>query len=186
MKKILPALAILVFLFFSAGAKAQLFKDMLNKKKQEAKEKAANMIDQKTSEGIDAAINAPEKIIKKKIEAKKNKKEQSASQAGQNMDDNLSSPASSNEFTKGKPNDKGEFIIKTNIKCSAGKKSIENLLRDTEGVNSVSIDAGTGKLFLSAGGNNTIYNSIIETIRANGFAAGGQKLKNCVQSLKGR
>ena len=186
MKKILPALATLVFLFFSAGAEAQLLKDMLNKKKQEAKEKAANKIDQKTSEGIDAAVNAPEKIIKKKIEAKKNKKEQSASQAGQNMDDNSGSPASLNEFTNGKPNDKGEFIIKTNIKCSAGKKSIENLLRDTEGVNSVSIDAGTGKLFLSAGGNNTIYNSVIETIRANGFAAGGQKLKNCVQSLKGR
>lgn len=178
MKKILPALATLVFLFFSAGAEAQLLKDMLNKKKQEAKEKAANKIDQKTSEGIDAAVNAPEKIIKKKIEAKKNKKEQSASQAGQNMDDNSGSPASSNEFTNGKPNDKGEFIIKTNIKCSAGKKSIENLLRDTEGVNSVSIDVGTGKLYLSAGGDNTIYNSVIDTIRANGFEADGQKPKN--------
>ena len=90
------------------------------------------------------------------------------------MDGNTAT-ASSNEVTNGKANANGEFIIKTNIKCVAGKTQLENLLREMDGVNSASIDAATGKLYLSANGNTAVYNTTVEIIRANGFEADGKK-----------
>jgi len=47
---------------------------------------------------------------------------------------------------------------------------IENLLRDTEGVNSASIDSSSGKLIsLLPGGNKEVYEAVIELVRKNGF-----------------
>ncbi len=173
MKKILVALSLCIFLLLSVDTNAQTLKELIEKKKQEAKDKANAKIDQKTSQGIDEAVNSPENMIKKKKE--KNKAKKAAAQTIPDMDGNTASTSSSNEVTNGKPNDNGEFIIKTNIKCAAGKTQLENLLRETDGVNSATIDAATGKLYLSASGNTTVYNTTVETIRANGFEADGKK-----------
>ncbi len=70
MKKILISLSLCIFLLLSADTNAQTFKDLINKKKQEAIDKANAKIDQKASQGIDEALNKPEESIKNKKEKK--------------------------------------------------------------------------------------------------------------------
>ncbi|GAB2831525.1 hypothetical protein GCM10027043_37200 [Ferruginibacter profundus] len=135
----------------------------IKQKKEEAKQKVNTKIDQKTSEGIDKAVNAPETAVKKKAEKKKNKKNSATTQADTEVTKNEMAVSTD------------EFIIATNITCAAGKLQIENLLRDTEGVNSASIDSDSGKLYLSAGGNKEVYEAAIALIRKNGFSADGKK-----------
>lgn len=184
MKKVLVASLLLFFLLFCENADAQKLKDWVNTKKLEAKAKADVKINQKTSEGIDKVVNAPENLIKKKKEKKKLKKEEEDKEANRDTESNAASSsetissASSNELTGSKPNENGEYILKTNIKCAAGKTHIEALLRELDGVNSITINAVSGKLYLSAGSNNTVYNIAIETINANGFEADGKKPAN--------
>ena len=146
----------------NAYATAQLG-GWIKQKKEEAKQKVNTKIDQKTSEGIDKAVNAPETAVKKKAEKKKNKKGSAATQT--NTEEAKNETVVSTD----------ELIIATNITCAAGKLQIENLLRDTDGVNSASIDSSSGKLYLSAGGNKEVYEAVIELIRKNGFSADGKK-----------
>ena len=151
-------------LFFSVtnNAEAQV-KEWLKAKKEETKQKANAKIDQKASEGIDKAVNAPETAVKKKAEKKKNKKTAAVEQ--QNTE----------QVQSETPVNTDEFIITTNITCPVGKSQMEALLRDTDGVNSASIDSGSGKLYLSAGGNKEVYEAVVELIRKNGFTADGKK-----------
>ncbi len=141
-------------------ANAQLG-NWIKQKKEEAKQKASTKIDQKTSEGIDKAVNAPETAIKKKQEKKKNKKDAAAANAD----------TEKNEIQV----NTDEFVIATNITCANGKSAMENLLRDTDGVNSASIDISNGKVYLSAGGNKEVYEAVVGIIRKNGFTADGKK-----------
>ena len=172
------------------NADAQKVKDWIEARKLEAKAKADAKIDQKASEGIDKVLNTPEKILANKKENKKTRKDDKSSATKRDTEGNsttsnetTSPPASdesanlptSNEATGDTPTDGGEFIIKTNIKCAAGKTHIETLLRETDDVNSVTINAATGKLYLSAGSNSKVYNTAIEIINANGFEADGKK-----------
>jgi E3 ubiquitin-protein ligase DOA10 len=186
--KCLFFIAIAMCSFYAADA--QKVKDWIEARKLEAKAKADAKINQKASEGMDEILNTPEKILTKKKDKKKTRKEDTAPKTNRDTESNSTSASettsssssnettnspSSNETTGDTPNDSGEFIIKTNIKCAAGKTHIETLLRETDGVNSVTINAATGKLYLSAGSNSTIYNTAIETINANGFEADGKK-----------
>ncbi len=70
MKKILVASMLFFSLLLSAGADAQKLKDWADAKKKEAKEKADAKINQKSSAGIDSAVNAPESVLRKKKEKK--------------------------------------------------------------------------------------------------------------------
>ena len=171
-------------------ADAQKIKDWIEAKKLEAKAKADAKINQTTSDGMDKVLNTPEKILANKRDRKKPKKEDTAPKTNRGNEGNSASSnetntspsssetttsSSSNETTGDTPNESGEFIIKTNIKCAAGKTHIETLLRETDDVNSVTINAATGKLYLSAGSNTKVYNTAIEIINANGFEADGKK-----------
>ncbi|MGF2413290.1 hypothetical protein [Ferruginibacter sp.] len=162
MKAIQFLLAGILFLTTANKADAQV-KDWLKQKKEEAKQKANAKIDQKASEGIDKAVNAPETAVKKKAKKKKNKKATATEQEN------------TEQAQSETPPNTGEFIIATNIVCAAGKSQMEALLRDTDGVNSASIDSGSGKIYLSAGGNKEVYEAVIEIIRKNGFTADGKK-----------
>jgi hypothetical protein len=161
MKVIQFLLTGILFLTAANNTEAQV-KDWLKQKKEEAKQKANAKIDQKASEGIDKAVNAPETAVKKKAEKKKNKKTAAEQQNTEQVQSET-------------PVNTDEFIITTNITCPVGKSQMEALLRETDGVNSASIDSGSGKLYLSAGGNKEVYEAVVELIRKNGFTADGKK-----------
>lgn len=168
-------LFIIACCFFLQQANAQFGKDLLNKAKESAKRKAEQKVDQKIDATVGAGVDKADSVLtgKKKKKDKKNTK----NTADQSEIDTNNNPVGSNEPTGGKINENGELIIKTNIKCAAGKTQIENLLRDTDGVNSVSIDTDSGKLYLSSADSN-IYNIVTELIRKNGFEADGKKSTN--------
>jgi len=67
-----------------------------------------------------------------------------------------------------------EVIIKTNIRCEKGKKKIETMLRNTDGVISAMIDNDNGNLYLSQE-NSDVRNKVIEIVRQNGFEADTKK-----------
>jgi copper chaperone CopZ len=72
----------------------------------------------------------------------------------------------------------GATVIKTNIKCAAGKTKVINALKEMEGVTDVKIDITTGKLTIQYSSDGTPYTSILSTINENGFDANGQKSTN--------
>ena len=163
--KILKAVSLLlIFVIVSNTTNAQL-KDWFNKKKLEAKEKVNSKLDQKSSEGIDKVIDAPETAIKKKKSKKGATTVEENSQA--TTTDNVT------ESNENLPLPK-ETIITTNILCDKGKKNIEALLRDTDGINSVSIDASNGKVYLSVS-KPELASAVEDIIRQNGFEANGKK-----------
>jgi len=153
---------------------AQFGKKVLNK----AKETAERKTEQKTDDAINKGVDKVEEAVTGK---KKTKETGATGNEGANSG---STGSSSNDVTAGAANADGEFIIKTNITCATGKTKMETLLRDADGVNSVSIDSGTGKLYLAAAGNNEIYNNAIELIRANGFTADGKKPTKQIPTCK--
>ncbi len=72
----------------------------------------------------------------------------------------------------------GATVIKTNIKCAAGKTKIIAALKELEGVTDVRIDMATGKLTINYSSDGTPYTTILSTINENGFDANGQKTTN--------
>ena len=72
----------------------------------------------------------------------------------------------------------GATVIKTNIKCAAGKTKVINALKEMEGVSDVKIDIATGKLTIQYSSDGTPYTTILSTINENGFDANGQKTGN--------
>ncbi len=167
--KYLKTLYILLLLVtITSSANAQI-KDWLSRKKEEAKQKVNNKIDQKTNEGLDKVIDAPEKAAKKK------KGQKGGAQTTDKVTENST-------VEDAKP--VGEIIINTNIKCAAGKATIEDLIRDTPGVSSVSIDIKSGKLFLGLTGDATNTEEIETIIRKNGFEANGKKKLDGINSCK--
>ncbi len=65
--------------------------------------------------------------------------------------------------------DPTEPIIKTNIKCEAGKIKIIKALKELDGVFKVKIDIKTGLLKLNYISDGTSFNEIIDVILDNGF-----------------
>ena len=165
--KYLKTLYILLLLVtITSSANAQI-KDWLNRKKEEAKQKVNNKIDQKTNEGLDKVIDAPEKAAKKK------KGQKGVAQTTDKVTENST-------VEDAKP--VGEIIINTNIKCAVGKATIEDLIRDTPGVTNVSIDIKTGKLYIGINGDATNKEEIEAIIRKNGFEANGKKKLDGINS----
>ncbi len=73
------------------------------------------------------------------------------------------------EVTAGSNDDGARPVIKTNIKCEAGKIKITNALKKMDGVFDVKIDVKTGILKLHYSSDGTPLNDIIEVILNNGF-----------------
>ncbi len=69
----------------------------------------------------------------------------------------------------------GATVIKTNIKCAAGKTKVINALKEMEGVFDVKIDIATGNLTIKYSSDGTSYTTVLSTINENGFDANGQK-----------
>lgn len=69
----------------------------------------------------------------------------------------------------------GATVIKTNIKCTAGKTKVVNALKEMEGVFDVKVDIATGKLTIKYSSDGTPYMTILSTINENGFDANGQQ-----------
>lgn len=72
----------------------------------------------------------------------------------------------------------GATVIKTNIKCAAGKTKVINALKGMDGVEDVKVDIATGKLTIRYSTDGTPYTTILSTINENGFDANGQKSAN--------
>lgn len=71
--------------------------------------------------------------------------------------------------------DDGATIIRTNIKCAAGKTKVMNALKALDGVTDVKIDITTGKLTIVYSTDGTPYTGILSAINEQGFEADGQK-----------
>ena len=72
-----------------------------------------------------------------------------------------------------KADQKTDEVI-NNIRCETGKKKIETMLRNADGVISAMIDNDNGNLYLSQE-NSDVRNKVIEIIRQNGFEADTKK-----------
>jgi len=156
-------------IFFAAETNAQFGKRLKDKAKEAAERKANQKADEAINKGADKIDSV---ITGKKRESRtdKSNKETSPSEttAGGSADSNSeSADATANSSYK-------EVIIKTNIRCETGKKKLEDILRDTDGVSSVMIDIDTGKLYLSSE-NPAVPANTIDIIRQQGFEADGKK-----------
>ena len=76
-----------------------------------------------------------------------------------------------NEIT----NDASHPVIKTSIRCEAGKVKVTKALKELDGVFEVKIDIKTGILKLHFSSDGTPFEDIIETILNAGFDADGKK-----------
>ena len=167
---------LLTLLFFSAELNAQ-FGKRLKDKAREAAERKAN---QKADEAINKSSDKIGSIItgKKRDKPDKSKPEnETTNPASDNTGTSNNEAGSSNVETSYK-----EVIIKTNIRCEAGKKKIETILRNIDGVSSAMIDNDNGNLYLSSE-NPEVRNKVTEAIRLNGFEADGKKPTQIIPNL---
>jgi len=166
---IITALSLMCF-----TAHAQFGKDLLNKVKETTKRKVDSKIDQKTNEGVDKVVNAPEDAVKNK----KNKKN------GKSIDDaivetgtpNATPVPSSDATTNNSMNGEGaQAVIQTNILCEAGKKKVEAILKKQDGVFEVKMNIKNGELAIRYSSDGTSYTTLLQLINEQGFEADGSK-----------
>ena len=159
---------IISLIFLAPEAQAQLGKRL----KDRAKEAAERKADQKVDEAVNKSADKIDSVITGKKRDKKNKP--------QTETETLPTASDNSGSTDNGAGDNGtesiykEVTIKTNIRCETGKKKLETLLRDTDGVSSAMIDNDNGNLYLSTE-NPELVNKVIELIRQNGFTANGKK-----------
>ncbi len=127
MKKITLVLFTSIAFLFVQQAAAQSLKEIMRQKKEEMAAKAKWKADQKVSEGMDKAIDAPGEAIKKSKEKKKNGKTKTkvVTEDG-TVTETMEPPAAagSNISSKGT-----QTVIQTNITCESGRKKMEALLK---------------------------------------------------------
>jgi hypothetical protein len=159
---------IITLLFFTTETNAQFGKRL----KDRATEVAERKANQKADEAINKGIDKVDSVItgKKRTKTSNTKTE---SETTESPADNTNT--SKNETGSGSVETTyKEVIIKTNIRCETGKKKLENILRDTDGVSSVLIDNDNGNVYLSSD-NPDVPAKVTELIRQNGFEAAGKK-----------
>lgn len=162
-------LFLLISIFFSfQTANAQLGKRLKEKAKQTAERKA----DQKTDEVINKGVDKIDSIITGKKREPKTDKPNTEKEVIESTPD--SSTSDKNEGSDNIENTFNEVVIKTNIRCETGKKKIETMLRNTDGVISAMIDNDNGNLYLSQE-NSDVRNKVTEIVRQNGFEADTKK-----------
>lgn len=180
MKKILIALSLCIFLLLSADSNAQTFKELIEKKRQEMKDKANAKLDQKTSQGIDDAVNSPERIIKKKKEKNKDNKtkikevvttETPATGKTKEIKETTTEVTSDNSMN----GEGAQTVIQTNINCEVGKKKIEVAMKKIEGILEVKTNIKNGELSIRYNNNSAGYTKLLQLINEQGFEADGNK-----------
>ena len=182
MKKLLSITAMIISLLISVSADAQTFKDILNKKKQEVKEKLNAKLDRKTSEGIDQAVNTPEKEIKKKKEKRDgNKTKHEAKENSTDAERETATDEKTNGSKDVAPTDNSmtgegvQTVIQTNIFCDAGKKKVEAALKKQDGVFESKTNIQNGELAIRYSSDGTSYSELLKLINQQGFEADGGK-----------
>ena len=184
MKSLKILCTFILFIAITNTSNAQL-RDWLNKKKDDAKQKVNNKIEQKTSSALDKVIDAPEKAVTKKIEKKKVKNENANESNNSNEKTEVTAKTEVEENTTEKkpvvtieaPNDNGKTTIITNIKCDNGKKKVIALLKKQDGVKAVDVNIKNGDLSIEYSSDGTSYSTLIELINSCGFDADGEKTK---------
>lgn len=161
-------LFLIVIVLFTASANGQFGKKILDK----AKEKASQKANQKTNETIDKGVEKVDSVLTGKKRDKTNNTKKGTETTEPTSDNSGSS--NNNTGNGAIETSYKEVIVKTNIRCEAGKKNLETILRNTDGVSSVMIDNDNGNLYLSSE-NPDVRNKVIELIRQNGFEADGKK-----------
>ena len=164
---------LLIIISFASASNAQFGRRVMNKAKEAAERKA----NQKTDEVINKGVDKVDSVITgKKRDPKSDKsgteKETTESTSGNSTSNNNEASDVNEIIFK-------EVILKTNIRCETGKKKLETVLRNADGVISVMIDYDNGNLYLSQE-NADVRNKVIELIRQNGFEADG---KNPTKSI---
>lgn len=177
MKKTISLLSLSLILLIGVDAKAQKLNEWLKTKKDETKTKVNNKVDQKSSAGIDNALNKPEEMIKKKKEKNKEKKAKDkegvkTETAGNESQNENQQVVSGNESMNGEG---AQTVIQTNILCQAGKTKIENALKKQEGIYEVKANIKNGELAIRYSSDGTSYSELLKLINQQGFEADGNK-----------
>ncbi|RYY56832.1 MAG: hypothetical protein EOO09_04990 [Chitinophagaceae bacterium] len=163
-------IAILLFVFAAQTTGAQTVKELLERKKQEARMKLDQKADQKGSEAIDSAIAAPGTVIRKTKEKKARKKLEK---------ENDITAAGNNEATEVAPlpvePEGTQLVIETNILCEQGQEKMEARLRKQPAVYDVSVDISSGDLSIRFRSALLNYATIVEMINNAGFTADDKK-----------
>ncbi|MEO5948599.1 MAG: hypothetical protein ABIP79_17420 [Chitinophagaceae bacterium] len=152
---------------FCTSANAQ-FGKRLKEKAKEATERKAN---QKVDEAINKGVDKIDSVISGKKRETKSDKTAPETETTESKNENSSS---GNEGNGTIENNYKEVVVKTNIRCETGKKKLESILRNADGVISAMIDSDNGNLYLSSE-NPDVRNKVIDLIRQNGFEADGMK-----------
>ena len=163
---------------FSFNANAQSLKEMWAAKKAELKEKAKKKLEDKTSQGIDSAVNKPERVIDKKIKKKGNKKKTKTEGGDENAENSGSEKVSGNNNADAGNSMSGEgvqTVIQTNILCDAGKNKVEKALKKQDGVFEVKVNIKNGELAIRYSSDGTSYSKLLKLINQQGFEADGGK-----------
>ena len=176
MKKIITITVMALFLF-SANANAQSLQEIWAAKKAELKEKARKKLEDKSSQGIDSAMNKPERIIDKKIKKKGNKTKIKTKTEGGDENAGLeSTSANNNGESNNSMNGEGvQTVIQTNIFCDAGKKKVEAALKKQDGVFESKTNIQNGELAIRYSSDGTSYIELLKLINQQGFEADGGK-----------
>ena len=167
----MKTILIICFSIFCTSANAQLG----NRLKEKAKEAAERKANQKVDEALNKGVNKIDSIITGKKREPNSGKSETEKETTESTSDNTSS--NNDEAVGAIENTFKEVIVKTNIRCETGKKKLETILRNADGVISAMIDTDNGNLYLSSE-NPDILNKVIELIRQNGFEADGKKPTN--------
>lgn len=160
---------IISLIFLAPAAQAQFGKKLADR----AKEAAERKVNQKADEAIDKGMDKVDSVITGKKRDPKSGKTKTEGETAESTSNNSSS--SNNEEDNGTVETTyKEVIVKTNIRCETGKKKLEIILRDTDGVSSATIDNDTGNLYVSSD-KPDVPAKVIELIRQNGLEADGKK-----------
>lgn len=177
MKKTISLLSLCLILLMGIDAKAQKINDWLKTKKDEAKTKVNNKVDQKSSAGIDNALNKPEELIKKKKEKNKEKKsknkEEGSSAKAEN--DPPSKITAADATSTNMDGEGAQTVIQTNINCEAGKKRIEAALKKNSSVLESKVNIKNGELSVRYDSNGIGYSKLLQLVNDQGFEADGNK-----------
>lgn len=168
---------LIAIIFFTSASNAQFGKRI----KERVKESAERKANQKADEAINKGADKIDSVITGKKREPKSNKSQTEKENTEATSDNSSS--NNNETDNSTvENSFKEVIVKTNIRCETGKKKIETILRNVDGVISAMIDNDNGNLYLSQE-NPDVRNKVIELIRQNGFEADGKKPTKSIPEL---
>ncbi|MEJ7626606.1 MAG: heavy metal-associated domain-containing protein [Ferruginibacter sp.] len=177
MKKILFTISLVLFMVICNQAQAQKLNEWLKTKKEEAKTKVNTKVDQKSSAGIDNALNKPEEMIKKKKEKNKEKKAKNKdAKADETAVIEKTNESKKEVSTDNSMNGEGaQTVIQTNINCQAGKSKVESMLKKQDGIFEVKANITNGEVAIRYSSDGTSYSELLKLINQQGFEADGNK-----------